>query len=1513
MLGLAGYSRLGAAKDLAGGAVAGVGEAMRMTGTAGRRLLNDIPSSRDEGFSFRSSFDLREPPALETMGQGLIENAPTSGQEGFIPGAVRGTGYSLAFLAGAAPAAIAGGPVSGTLAIAYLGAVTNGGQAYYEKLASDPEHPEKAWDAFVANGLVGGLTEPLPLGRILNRINKTTGGSLLKTMLREMGTESLEEFFQEGGQALASDIIARHLSDDEVPYFEALAQTLQDPESLKKAGEAGAMGAASVVPISGGATFAQAVLHSRSAQEAAGEIQGPEGGAGTEEAKGPLQPVSGPESVASKTAQVPEGFDPAGFQAQVAGGAEARAGGEAGTSAEVPPASTGVPEASAPSSGSEEAGPAPETATTPEIAPESTTTTAPETGGPARLATTEEETLFGTEQVPVEGTPRAHGEHIQATQGSLIDNEGTPGQTSLVDIEGARREQERQARLAKTQKKASKEGMERSARAKKAAAKRKKAHETGSLVNFVRSIGGLSGTAEGLEGEVAGLGEMPEGKSKIPGLANLAQTEPGKGTTIEKAAEAAVAAGFFPDVAPGEQVSTRDFIDALSSGLVHPEEAGRQAEAGQAEYENQQQAQLESAAEEAGMTPEEFLEQMAAPDPGVEFSFAGPPPIVGLELGNLLRGTWGSAKAIGKRFLTASGNLPQSAFEARIRRDAKVRAANQDVRFSAMDFRAAASQVYGRGGMKPQQMAAIGMALRNDKLVDSLPEPMRGPVRKLRRHVDALSRTMVSEGVVEGELAARILTPNEGKGTGLGVYLTRSYRVFDDPNWAKEGPGGDLVTKATPEIIARAKSLLRREYKGRSEDDIEGLLRTLLFVGREADSPIALLKRGKLGHKDLSILRGRKDIAPEIRALWGEYEDPLVNYARSVTKMSHLIANHQFLEEVAAAGAEEGWMLPPGDGPKGRLAVQIASEASQVMEPLNGYWTSPEIKKAFEDAEGAAAVHGALFRLYMKLLAATKVSKTVLSHVTHLRNVTGNVGFVVANAHWRLGKVSGAFRSVLTDTGIVKSDEWRVAYRRALELGVIHESANANELRDMIQDSVQFDVAEAIEEHGKLNLKVLAKRGLNVAMHLYRIEDDFWKLYGFENEKARYRKAQPSWSEEQVEAHAAKLTRNLYPTYSQVPEAVKLLRRNPLVGTFVSFPWEVFRTSKNTVVTIKEELSSDNAEVRKIGAQRLVGAITAATVTASLAAATRFFLGIDREDDENAREFMPPWSRNSDILWVGQSEDGSWNYVDAGYTDPYSYIKGPLKAYLRGEDWGSGVADAVSEALEPFVGTEILTGTLADLRERMKSDAFAALPLRDQSEEVFERLSKAFEPGSVTQLRRMRKAFTGEVERYGKAYDPKVEVFNSLTGIRINTLDVQQSLSFLAFEYQSALQGGQKIVSREASRRGEVSESDLRDAYEATEAARRRAFEGMRKVVSAASALGESEEDIRNTLLGSLSRKETNYILGGTYYPYSPSRGFLSYYMKNADDRRRDELDKRASAVMGFSKEAQEAAERRNQ
>ncbi len=820
-------------------------------------------------------------------------------------------------------------------------------------------------------------------------------------------------------------------------------------------------------------------------------------------------------------------------------------------------------------------------------------------------------------------------------------------------------------------------------------------------------------------------------------------------------------------------------------------------------------------------------------------------------------------KAFLRRNFTSKGDLPKTVHDRMIQRDGGVGVTERQIAFTLRDFRKAKRKVYGIGRSVPEgDVVMLDRALKGDIPVEQIPEPFRPIITRMRNEVDTMSRRLIDSGAIEGELEATIER-------NIGSYATRSYRVFDDPDWA---------LKVSQDVRNKAKALIRSEFPNLTEEQVAGQIEALLYRGKEAGSPIGLM--GKLGSKDLSILKRRKGIPPEIRALYGEHTDATVNYARSTTKMAHLIENHHFLTDVRSGGLGKFFFETPTVRGADQFKAQIATAGSKTLEPLNGLYTTPEIAKAFEEIGSPQQLPDWL-RHYMKVNGFVKFSKTVLSMLTHVRNTTANVGFAVANGLWRVLKSVDALRTIGANTGVTdfisnprNTTKWRNEFLKLQRLRVVDESARAGELGDVLADAIKGNLSDP----GRSLPVRVASVGLKFVKSLYRAEDDVWKVFAFYNERARYGAAKPEWSVDRLEAHVAEIVRNTHPTYSLVPRGVKMLRRFPIVGNFVSFPSEVARTLFHSIRLMSTELA--DPALRGIGAQRLVGLVTAATGVSAAATGVRHLVGIDKQTDEDLRRSLPPWSENSELIHLGRKPDGTFRVIDLSYTDPYAYLRTPLTAFLRGENWEDKIVDAALEAAEPFIGEEILLGKLNDIRSNKKRATGGPVfnpqdPFLDRMDDILSHVYDALEPGTVTSAKRIQKGLSGTTSVYGRSYDPKLEALAVFTGTRIMEVDVAQSLTFKVGKFTRDQGDAMQILRSVATRRGTVSDDELLQATTSMERARQETFQEMHEDIQAAERLGVSITEIRQMLKGRLSRQQVTDLINGEYRPFRPTGQFL--------------------------------------
>ncbi len=809
------------------------------------------------------------------------------------------------------------------------------------------------------------------------------------------------------------------------------------------------------------------------------------------------------------------------------------------------------------------------------------------------------------------------------------------------------------------------------------------------------------------------------------------------------------------------------------------------------------------------------------------------------------------AKMIKENF-TSKGHLPDEVFQEKIERDGWVNAELKDVQRTVDDFGKIAPKAFNVKKLTDDISFKIDAALEDINKIKSLPEEIQPTVQKMRNHIDVLSQRMIDEGVIEGDMATKFKE-------NIGFYSNRSFRLHDDPKWSEKVPD---------DVKNKAKAFLRQEIlstdpKGDiSDDKLDGYINELLY---KKDAPINVLAGGKLGSKKLGVLKRRKDIPPQIRALWGEYKDADVNYANSVAKMANIISNHKFLSNVKEKGKNK-FLFDEAQVKDGEsYHVKISSEDNPAMKPLAGkdgfVYTTKEIADAFESKPD---IPKGIFKMYLKVNSAAKYSKTIGSFMTHVRNVTGNVGFAIANGHWDILKGGKALKIATADFTNKGNVDQREYIRELTELGVVGDGARAGEIREIIKDASGGDLEGMVKTpfqkrsvRGFEKGKEIVKSGAKFIEKAYGAEDDVWKIYAFENEMRRYKKAYPKMDDKLLKKKVATIVRDTYPTYSMIPKAMKALRRFPLVGTFISFPAEVMRTAKNTIGLAFKELQ--DPATRAIGSQRLVGIMTASTITAGAAMYSKYLMGINKEKEEAAREGMPPWAKHTDKIYTSPIEKGKGYYLDLGYSDPHSYLKAPIAAMINGEDWESKILETGAELLAPFLSEDMLASKLIDIKRNKRADGIPIYNVKDSFDKkslaVMKHVWDAIEPGTISGMERVYKAYKNEEGKGGTAYDAKTEITAQTTGVRVNRFDFPKTLKYKTGDFK------REIIAASNLKRSRGKEFSLDE--------KKKIYERFAKTLHSGKMLGMTDKEIFQILRDNrVSKPAAKALLKGEYVKY---------------------------------------------
>jgi hypothetical protein len=827
-----------------------------------------------------------------------------------------------------------------------------------------------------------------------------------------------------------------------------------------------------------------------------------------------------------------------------------------------------------------------------------------------------------------------------------------------------------------------------------------------------------------------------------------------------------------------------------------------------------------------------------------------------------------------RKFLSARGLMPNSAFALNENRQADIAKSLNMAEKNIADFNRAMKKV-AKSDVE-QVKKDFDAYVRGDKTI-ALPSDLKKIADTMRAHIDSMSEALINSGLVDEHTTEKIKN-------NLGQYLTRSYKAYDRANWKKE---------VEDEIKQKAINFLKVQYRPMAQEmadkegmDVEDVLDNMvtnklneLLTKNGAEN---FVTGGKLGSKNLSILKERQDIPLEIRMLMGEYGGTEQNYAKTVLKMSALAANHQFLTEVKKNGTGV-FLFEKNDPrrPKG-FDHMIASKNSETMNPLNGMYTTKEIGNEFEKEESEL---GKFMELYMKVLSSVKWGKTIGSIMTHAKNVFGNLGFVLLNGHWRVNEMGRAYKTVKNDLFSKDKAGLRDYMNRLIELGIVKQSAGIGELRAMFKDA-DWDTA-MIERINKNTgsrwdwVKSKFAKGTKFMEDLYQSEDDFFKIVAYENELSRYSKAMFNKSKDEltvderaeVDKVVAEIVKNTYPTYSRIPELVNMIRRFPFIGNFISFQAESYRTAFNTAILAKDEIKSKNPKIRLIGAQRMIGSLiymggktailSVMSNAVGMGAVGIFGYFMDDDDEKqkenDVRKFVAPWSKNSDLI-VLKAKNGKIQYVDFSSSDPHGGINKALNSALSGKTTIDGFINAIGSTIEPFVGEEMTTAAILAVKNNQDAygkyiynpeDTFA-----QKSKDIIAYMLNVVQPGTVSTIKRMY-----------ESESVLNEVLGASTGMRVYDVDVAENFGYSMITYRNRIEDAKRIYNSEVYSK-DVTDKSIADAKKRAENAITQIHKEIYERYYSAVRLGANEDVLFDKLkrFGRMSNIDMQFMFGEIPY-----------------------------------------------
>lgn len=618
-----------------------------------------------------------------------------------------------------------------------------------------------------------------------------------------------------------------------------------------------------------------------------------------------------------------------------------------------------------------------------------------------------------------------------------------------------------------------------------------------------------------------------------------------------------------------------------------------------------------------------------------------------------------------------------------------------------------------------------------------LPKDIAGIVGEMREAVDSLS-------AYADEKMGFSVAEN------LGIYLNRSFLNFGEEavrelhrKQVRENP---VVMDGLKNLLSRqlaeqdANALLKRaarEGKNLSREEaianaqaalspteLASAVERVLTYGDQGVGRIFM--SGKIpGQKNLKILDSRGNIAPEIQAAWGIVKDPATNYVNTVLKLSALVANDKFLNDLKQIGMDTGMIYDPrnpanlSEEDAQRLTeardaaleadpklasrarfkpelldramvaqdkvvasileeaerkipagyVKLSGDTNKSLAPLSGMYAQENLAKWMFEKFPAKGEEQLWLSTLMQATFIPMAMKTVGSVSGHLRNYYAGYMSLVAGGNfnpfsedWR--RDFAAAHSMTFGRLLNNTDD---ASKRKAILGARARLGELGLLNQSVAQNFMGDLAKW-NTTSSSGLQQGFKAFIGKVGQAYGASDEAFKLMHYFSELGKYRRAFPDMPQAALEEKAARIARDIHQTYGDTYAAVKNLKKVPFVAPFISFTSEVIRNAINLArlarSEIKEGRATGNKELTAIGINRITGMVLAGSGTFALAGLSAALVGLSGDEERDLRRLLPDWQKNSQLLFLGKS-DGKIKFIDFSFTDPNSFLKQPIIAVMK--------------------------------------------------------------------------------------------------------------------------------------------------------------------------------------------------------------------------------------------------------
>lgn len=853
-------------------------------------------------------------------------------------------------------------------------------------------------------------------------------------------------------------------------------------------------------------------------------------------------------------------------------------------------------------------------------------------------------------------------------------------------------------------------------------------------------------------------------------------------------------------------------------------------------------------------------------------------------------------------------------------------------------------QTYKTSKLTDKMREDMNKVLRGDPTPRTMPTEVVNALKDMRAEIDANSEHIVVNDMTGEEKTARIID-------NLGTYITRSYRMFDDPSYRfrpestryraaaekeiapllgtarqaslvkayAEHEANEAARPFAPSSVARQtawdKAYAAAEAKGKANP-------AALFIDQQmADWTQTAQNRAakglQYGHafsinsKNMRELSPILNAAPSFRKLMGEEIDPKALYARTVWRQSAFIHSVEMSRESAALGRQNGWL---SDKFSNKLSAQIPSQYSHMGE-LAGKYTTPDIANALTDyAENMrAAQDGVVGGALRSLESQARWMATIGSLQRGIGNIWSGIFSHLNNGYFNpfdteaINASADLFKSQIMR---MKTPELNAYIDQMHKYGLTDKTGNVSLVMDYLKNGPHIlardplDLAESFTNFaGKVTNNKAYRFSHEALMDLHTFGNLMAKGSQWEREVKR-RQQVNDWdvanrgaakmTPEQLREKAAEIVRNQNISYSLATKTIQQMRKNPTVGTFLTFAGEALRSYGSSILYAKDSLLSQNPIERQIGRARMAGLLTSLVLPGALMMASRAMFGVSNKEDRNFRSLLPPWEQHNSFFY-GPTINGRRTYTNLNYNTPQGDVARGINALFAPNPDGimGQMKDASYELFAPFFNLGLVPGAMIDVYRNQTAYGTPVYNPNDtfwnKTGDMAQHIFHQIDGGTVGRVgSKIIPALTtpgGKVTPGGAVYDLTSSIVPEVFGLNVKEISYPDRFRSTIYSSKDSIDAAQRLFTGPIQQsHNQLTDQQIRALYQRSENARHNAFVELHRKVEAARFGGMNTQTIKTALKSRrYSTQEINDIMTGRYRAYQPSPAILKNARANGN------------------------------